>query len=169
MSARRASDSRAEGTSTWATATSGSGPPSVTISVAPRRTASGTKRRASCRSPGSATKQLPGSTRRESSVTDETDEGSAPTTVLTGSAARSSLTGISRAISFRRPWRESEPSGEAGPERLPRPGRLPDDAALPLDLHRESGLAAYHQGAPECPTRHARPDWAPGALGRHVC
>src|SRR5437667_9039797 len=135
--------------------------PSVTISVAPRRTASGTKRRASCRSPGSATKQPPGSTRRESSVTDETDEGGAPTTVLTASAARSSLTGISRAISFRRPWRESEPSGEAGPERLPRPGRLPDDAALPLDLHREMERREHHQGTPECSTRDVRHDWAP--------
>src|SRR5947208_8669438 len=71
--------------------------PSVTISVAPRRTASGTKRRASCRSPGIATKQLLGSTRRESSAMDETDDGGAPTTVLTGSAARSSLTGMALA------------------------------------------------------------------------
>src|SRR2546422_5213471 len=90
----------------------GSASPPVTISVAPRRPGWGKKGRASCRSPGSATKQLPGSTRRESSVTEETDEGGAPTTVLTGSAARSSLTGISRAISFRRPWRESERSEE---------------------------------------------------------
>src|SRR5207245_10958544 len=135
----------------------GAAAPAVRASGAPHRTAPGTKRRASCRSPGSATKQLPGSTRRESSVTDETDEGGAPTTVLTGSAARSSLTGISRAISFRRPWRESEPSGEAGPQRLPRPGRLPDDAALPLDLHREMERREHHQGTPECSTRDVRP------------
>src|SRR5216117_1597929 len=176
VSANRASDSRAEGTSTWATATPGSGSPSVTISVAPRRTASGTKRRASCRSPGIATKQLPGSTRRESSVMDETDDGGAPTTVLAGSAARSSLTGIRRdsissdhiarltarrrsartATHVTRPWLEREPGGDAGPEWLSGLGRLPDDAAPPPDLHRDVERRERGERAPERPTREVR-------------
>src|SRR5213083_1425077 len=168
MSARRASDSRAEGTSTWATATSGSGPPSVTISVAPRRTASGTNRRASCRSPGVATKQLPGSTRRESSVMDATEDGGAPTTVLTGSAASSSLTGISRAISFRRPWRQREPGGEARPQRLPRPGRLADDAALSPDLDRETERRERGERAPQRSSREIRHPAAPVGVDRRV-
>src|SRR5256712_12261726 len=67
-----------------------------------------------------------------------TENCGAPTTVLTGSAASSSLTGIPRGISFRRPRRQREPGGEAQPERFPRPGRLTDDATLSLDLHRET-------------------------------
>ena len=93
--ARRASDARAAGTSTCATDRPATGSPSVTTSVAPRRTASGMKRRASCLNPGTATKQPPGSTRRESAARDETDRGGSPTMRLSVSAARSSLTGIS--------------------------------------------------------------------------
>src|SRR5439155_21335012 len=159
---------RAEGTSTWATATSGSGPPSVTISVAPRRTASGTNRRASCRSPGIATKQPPGSTRRESSVMDTTEDGGAPTTVLTGSAASSSLTDIPRAISFRGPWRQREPGGEARPERFTRPGRLTDDAALSLDLHRETERRERGERAPQRSPREVRHHTAAVGVDRPV-
>src|SRR5438093_57042 len=71
--ASAASARRAEGTSTWATRTSRSGSPSVTTSAAPRPTASGMKRRASCLKPGTATNAWPRSTRRESAERPVTD------------------------------------------------------------------------------------------------
>src|SRR5262245_53663253 len=89
--ASRASDTRTDGTSTWATDSPATGSPSVTTTVAPRRTASGMKRRPSCLNPGTATKQPPGSTRRESPATDETDRGRSPITRFSGSAASNSL------------------------------------------------------------------------------
>src|SRR5256886_7089338 len=51
-----------------ATPTSPAGGPSLTITAAPRAIASGTNRRASCLKPGTATKQSPGATFRESAA-----------------------------------------------------------------------------------------------------
>src|SRR5262245_14665472 len=92
--ASRASDTRTDGTSTWATESPATGSPSVTTTVAPRRTASGMKRRPSCLNPGTATKQPPGSTRRESPAMDDTDRGGSPITRLSGSAASNSLMAV---------------------------------------------------------------------------
>src|SRR5213592_422721 len=127
--------------------------PSVTISVAPRRTASGTKRRASCRSPGIATKQLPGSTRRESSAMDETDDGGAPTTVLTGSAARSSLTGMALAAI------SSDHVARLTARR--RSARTATHVAH-LTGRRRSARAAARAGRQYEPRREAGPEGRPG-------
>src|SRR2546426_12007507 len=86
---------------TWGTGTSATGPPSVTISAAPRPTASGTKRRASCLKPGTATKASPRAPRRESAVSPVTAAGGAPTIRLSDSASSSTLTGTSRGMSTR--------------------------------------------------------------------
>src|SRR5262245_58786832 len=158
--ASRASDTRTDGTSTWATDSPATGSPSVTTTVAPRRTASGMKRRPSCLNPGTATKQPPGSTRRESPEMDETDRGGSPTTRFSGSAASNSLMAVPRpAISpltsitrclgagaLAMPIGASGLARRAGPGQWCRqrqaghgtrldglPGRrtLPDDASLP--------------------------------------
>src|SRR6266850_3774643 len=52
------------------------------------------KRRPSCLNPGTATKQPPGSTRRESPAMDDTDRGGSPITRFSGSAASNALMAV---------------------------------------------------------------------------
>src|SRR5689334_14199761 len=97
------------------------------------------KWRPSCLNPGTATKQPPGSTRRESPAMDDTERGGWPITRFSGSAASSSLMAAPAMSpgSSRRGQREARDG--AGLERIPRGRELPDDAPLAgqADVHAE--------------------------------
>src|SRR5207244_13431498 len=67
---------------------------SVTITAAPRAIASGTNRGEACLKPGTATKQSPGATFRESAAIPPIAAGGAPIIRVSPSAATTSLTGI---------------------------------------------------------------------------
>src|SRR5947208_14278682 len=128
---------------TWGPGTSATGPPSVTTSAAPRPTASGTKRRASCLKPGTATKASPRATRRESAVSPVTAAGGVPTIRLSDSASSSTLTGTSRGISTRvTGTRAARQQPEAGygivVHALAGRRRLLRDAAAAVELHAQA-------------------------------
>src|SRR3989440_11283763 len=144
---------------TWGTGTSATGPPSVTTSAAPRPTASGTKRRASCLKPGTATKTSPRATRRESAVNPVTDIGGVPITRLSASASSSTLTGTSRGMSMRvTGTRAARQQPEAGygivVHALAGRRRLLRDAAAAVDVHPQAERRQQLQSLPQRASTH---------------
>src|SRR2546429_2857181 len=147
------------------------GSPSVPPGEAPRPRAAGTKRRASCLKPGTATKTSPRATRRESAVSPVTDTGGVPITRLSASASSSTLTGTSRGMSTRvTGTRAARQQPEAGycivVHALAGRRRLLRDAAAAVELHAQAERRQQLQSVPQRASTHVGHETGGGGGGR---